>query len=72
MPIGPMQRSFFRAVAEEHAVQARRENGLPDDLTLSQERLIQRHAVRRALVELGYLSLSRRRLPLTIQSPKTA
>jgi transposase InsO family protein len=72
MSIGPLQRSFFCAVAEEHAVQAGRETGLPDDLTLAQERLIQRHAVRRALVELGYLSLSRRRLPLTIHSPKTA
>lgn len=71
MPIGPMQRSFFRAVAEEHAVAARRETGLPDDLSFAQERLIQRHAVRRALVELGYLSLSRRRLPLSIQCSKT-
>ena len=73
MPIGPMQRFFFRAVAEEHAVQARRETGLPDDLTLSQERLIQRHALRRALVELGYLSPSRRRLnfyPAHASGPK--
>jgi transposase InsO family protein len=73
-PITDSQRTTFAETIERHRrdIQAREghpTNGTP---TTAKERLMDRDAIRRALVEHDFLLFSRRRLPLTIRSQKTA
>jgi transposase InsO family protein len=57
----------------QKAVQRQRgELGVNEDLSSKEERRMQREAIRRALVEHGFLLFSRRQIPLPIPKRKTA
>ena len=68
------QRCSFRAAVESARQEAIAREGSPYERPLSttRQRLVDREAIRRALVEHGYLLFSRRRLPLPISSAKAA
>jgi hypothetical protein len=67
------QRDTFRAAVSHLRQEAiAREGTLPDCLSITRQRLIDRDAIGRALVEHGYLLFSRRRLPLPLSSAKAA
>jgi transposase InsO family protein len=70
----PAQRTELAAIVETYRREALPGAGSPpeSDLSTTRLRLIDREAIRRALVELGYLLFSRRRLPLPISCAKTA
>ena len=73
-PLLANQRATFQATVEALRLEIKLREGTTtqSDLSTTKARLIDREAVRRALVEQGYLLFSRRRLPLTIQAVKTA
>jgi hypothetical protein len=73
-PIQAAERTLFHATLTRRRAEARAEAGhAPEqELRPSQERAIDRPAIRRALVEHGYLLFSRRRLPLPINRRKVA
>lgn len=73
-PITPPQRHQFRAAVSSHLKQVYAEEGIPLDASTSfqDQRRLNRQAIRRALVEHGYLLFSRRSIPLPITSQKTA
>jgi transposase InsO family protein len=68
------QRAAFTSTVETHRRELLTCEGAPSesDLSTTRLRLIDREAIRRALVEHGYLLFSRRRLPLPIRSEKAA
>jgi transposase InsO family protein len=72
--ISVAQRQLFQAAVKRRRSEACAEEQLPTDgpLPTRIERLIDRRAIRRALVEHGYLLFRRRRLPLPIHQQKTA
>jgi hypothetical protein len=67
-------RAAFAAAVQRQREQVNDQEGIvgTDALPTAKERRLQRAAIRRALVEHGYLLFSRRRLPLPIQRQKTA
>ena len=67
-PITAAERQSFHQTVQEQ----RAELNPKEDLAAKEERRMQRQAIRRALVEHGILLFSRRRVPLTITSQKTA
>jgi transposase InsO family protein len=73
-PHTPEERSFFQATVERRRTEARTEAGHSQDkiLTPSAARAIDRQAIRRALVEHGYLLFKRRRIPLPIKKQKVS
>jgi transposase InsO family protein len=66
--ITPEERRLF----QETVQQRREELGEKEGLSNTEERRMQREAIRRALVEHGILLFSRRRIPLPIRRRKTA
>ena len=68
------QRLLFRDAVDRCRSEARMEEGLSTDgpLTTHVERTIDRRAIRRALVEQGYLLFRRRRIPLPFSNQKMA
>jgi putative transposase len=80
--ISAQQRQLFHAAVSRRRIEARAEartdaraaRDLPTDgpLPTLDQRLIDRRAIRRALVEHGYLVFRRRRIPPPIRPPKTA
>ena len=72
--IRPEERKLFQATVERRRAEARAEAGHApaDKLQAAGERAIDRQAIRRALVEHGYLLFSRRRIPLPIKRGKVA
>jgi len=66
--ITPEERRFF----QETVMCRRKELGEKEDLSRTEERRMQREAIRRALEEHGILLYSRRRIPLPIPKQKTA
>lgn len=73
-PISDEQRSAFRAAVERRRPEARAALDLPMDgpWTTTDVRSTDRHAIRRALEEHGFLLYSRRRIPLPFPKRKTA
>ena len=73
-PITLDQRLLFQTAVDRHRLEARTEQALPTDgpLTTHEQRTIDRRAIRRALVEHGYLLFARRRIPLPFRRQKTA
>ncbi len=73
-PVADSQRTTFAATIERHRRDIQTREGYPMNgtPTSAKERLMDRDAIRRALVEHDLLLFSRRRLPLTIRSQKTA
>jgi hypothetical protein len=73
-PVTPEERRLFQATVERRRTQERQDNPLPTErpLSPSQEAIVERRAVRRALEEHGYLLYSRRRFPLPIPMLKAA
>jgi transposase InsO family protein len=73
-PVLPAERHLFQAAVERLRTQERGDHQLATErpLSLSQEAIVERRAVRRALEERGYLLYSRRRLPLPIRRQKAA
>ncbi|HEV3025157.1 MAG TPA: transposase family protein [Pirellulales bacterium] len=73
-PVLPAERHLFQATVERLRTQEREDHQLATEgpLSLSQEAIVERRAVRRALEERGYLLYSRRRLPLPIRKQKAA
>jgi len=67
-PISPEERRLFQETVLRH----REELNRSEDLSATEDRRMQREAIRRALVEHGILLLSRRRIPLPITTQKTA
>jgi transposase InsO family protein len=62
--IAPEQRVSFHHAVEDHRCTVRTELQLPDgDLPDAQQREVDRAAIRQALVELGFLTFSRRSIP---------
>jgi transposase InsO family protein len=71
----PTRRSITaeeRRLFQETVLRNREELGEKEDLSATEERCIQRGAIRRALVEHGILLVSRRRIPQPIPKQKTA
>jgi len=68
------QRVVFHAAVEIMRQEIRSREGTPQesDEPTTRSRLIDREAIRRVLVDHGYLLFSRRRLPLPIRGQKTA
>jgi transposase InsO family protein len=66
--ITPEERRLFQETVLRH----REELGKKEDLSRTEERRMQREAIRRALEEHGILLFSRRRIPLPIPKRKTA
>jgi len=73
-PILPAERTLFRDALARHRTEARREAGFTPEETLKpwKQRALDRCAIRRALVERGYLYFWRRRIPLLIAKKKVA
>jgi transposase InsO family protein len=73
-PIRAEERKLFQTTVERRRNQARAEAGHApaEPLCPAQERALDRQAIRRALVEHGYLLFSRRRIPLPIKRRKVA
>jgi hypothetical protein len=71
-PLAAKDRADFQATVERRRTEARNEAGRSQDeiLTPSADRAIDRQAIRRALVEHGYLLFKRRRFPLPIKKKK--
>ena len=74
LAITDRQRADFQPAVDAHRLDVRIREGTPPECALSTTRLrlIDREAIRRALVEHGYLLFSRKRLPLPINPAKTA
>jgi len=72
--ISAAQRDAFKTAVENHRHQARGNEGYPviGPLLAREERALDRHAIRRALVEHDLLLFRRRRIPLAFWSQKTA
>jgi hypothetical protein len=75
--IAAAQRALFHATVDRHRALLRTQPDGHDwpevgPMTQSQERALDRQAIRRALEELGYLLYSRRRIPLAIKTKKVA
>ena len=72
--ICPEERKHFQATVERRRAEARTEAGHApaEKLPATTERAIDRQAIRRALVEHGYLLFSRRRIPLPIKRRRVA
>jgi putative transposase len=72
--LSPDQRLLFQAAVERHRQEALRQQDLPthDRLETYEARAIDRQAIRRALVEHGYLLFARRRIPLPFSKRKKA
>jgi transposase InsO family protein len=70
----PEQRQLFQHTVEQLRAEERAREGLAQEgpWTAAEERQVDRQAIRRALVEHGYLLFSRRRIPLPIEKLKTA
>lgn len=70
----PAQRHMFQATLDRRRSQARLECNKPQDESLSKcdQRALDRIAICRTLVELGYLFFSRRRIALPIKKRKVA
>jgi transposase InsO family protein len=68
------ERSLFRASVARQRITARIDLALPIEgqLHALDDRAVDRHAIRRALVEHDFLLFSRRRIPLPFNPPKTA
>ncbi len=65
------ERSLFLASVKRYREEVCSRDGLREDaLSTTQERLLDREAIRRALVEHGYLLFSRRIIPLPINTKK--
>src|SRR5262249_22381262 len=62
-----LQRALFQATLDRLRREVRIHEGYPAEgpLPVRDDRAVERHAIRRALVEHGYLLLSRRRIPLS-------
>ena len=73
-PVTPEQRQLFQeTVAWLRAEERAKEELAPvGPWTAAEERQVDRQAVRRALVEHGFLLFSRRRFPLAVEKLKTA
>jgi len=73
-PVTPAERHLFQAAVARLRTQEREDYQLAMEgpLSLTQEAIVERRAVRRALEERGYLLYSRRRLPLPIRRRKAA
>jgi transposase InsO family protein len=73
-PVLPAERRLFQDSVDRLRTQERTDNPLTPEgpLSPSQEAIVERRAVRRALEERGYLLHSRRRLPLPIRRRKAA
>jgi transposase InsO family protein len=72
--LGPEERDAFQATLTACRRQARQEAAVLESATLTEteERRLDRMAIRRALVAHGYLVFTRRRIPLPIRSQKAA
>src|SRR5262249_51197209 len=72
--LSPDARALFHACVHRQRQQARAEKNYPTEGPLpgKDDRALDRIAIRRALVEHGYLLFSRRRLPLTFIRRKVA
>jgi hypothetical protein len=68
-PITAEERTLFRATVDRLRQEATPNQDAPDAGTI---RATDRHAIRRALEQHGYLFYSRRRIPLPIRRQKTA
>jgi hypothetical protein len=68
------QRQRFQETAKRHReeILIHEDPAQEEWMSTSKDRLIGREAIRRALGEHGYLSFSRRRIPLPISRQKTA
>ena len=73
-PIGVEERAAFQARLKENRAAHRRAEGIPAEVELGrrQRAQINRLAMRRTLVALGYLTITKRRVSLTLKSILTA
>jgi len=73
-PVTPAERRLFQDTVDRLRTQERADHQLATEgpLSLRQEAIVERRAVRRALEERGYLLYARRRLPLPIRRQKAA
>jgi transposase InsO family protein len=73
-PLSAQDHASFQSTVEQFRIEARREQGLPEHepLTRVQQALVDRSALRRALVAHDLLLFRRRRIPPRITRPKTA
>ena len=73
-PVTALERACFDLVVQRRRFEARTQRGIPLDVGLDHwhQSALDRQALRRALVEHGDLSFTRRSIPLTLNRQKVA